>query len=63
LSTVGTAPVSVGRVSAMIARQRRRLQELLREHEVGADHPRRVRHAPRVGVEHRHDHEHPVGLG
>ena len=63
VSTVGTAPVNVGRVSSMIRAKRAGLEELLREDEVGTDHPRRVRRAPGVGVEHRHDHRHPVALG
>ena len=44
------------------AGERRRLQEAARQHEVGADLPRRVRQAPGVGVEHRHDQQDAIAV-
>ena len=38
----------------------RGLQEAVREHKVRADQPAGVRHAPRVGVKHRHHRQHDI---
>ena len=57
---VGTAHAQVGRSCCDELRERLGLEEAARHEEVGAGHPRRVRRAPRVGVEHRHDRQDAV---
>ena len=44
------------------ASNRSRLQKLLREDEIRANHPRGVRTAPRIGMEHRNDYQHAIAL-
>ena len=58
----GHAAKNVARSAADRIGQRRRREVGARHHHVGARQEARVRQSPRVGVEHRHDHQHPVAL-
>ena len=57
---VGTAHVVRGALVGDELRQRFGLQVAPGHEQVGAGHPRGVRRAPRVGVEHRHDRQEAV---